>query len=87
MQDPGIYNEAWADASAAELFVSVPETWRPGEGHGGGVEIDYEEWPARHNKSGGVMSRQRERTHDDKGHHGLPVKADAGVSWRETPQA
>ncbi|KAM3426044.1 hypothetical protein NHJ13734_009702 [Beauveria thailandica] len=47
MQDPGIYNEAWADASAAELFVSVPETWRPGEGHGGGVEIDYEEWPAR----------------------------------------
>lgn len=47
MQDPGIYNEAWAGASAAELFVSVPETWRPGEEHGGGVEIDYEEWPPR----------------------------------------
>ncbi len=41
-QDPGIYNEAWADASEAELFASVPETWRPKKG---GVQIDYEDWP------------------------------------------
>ncbi|TQV90601.1 hypothetical protein IF1G_10753 [Cordyceps javanica] len=41
-QDPGIYNEVWADASAAELFASAPEAWRPREG---GVQIDYNEFP------------------------------------------
>lgn len=41
-QDPGIYNEVWADASSAELFASAPEKWRPKKG---GVQVDYEQWP------------------------------------------
>ncbi|KGQ09459.1 hypothetical protein BBAD15_g5206 [Beauveria bassiana D1-5] len=46
VQDPGIYNGVWADASIAELFASAPESWRPKKDGGEGVvQIDYEQWP------------------------------------------